>query len=131
MFHGDKKETKEKRSFLYENLPALNRVSLGAALGRFFERYQIIHDHLWPVVSDGPQWSLAKIRNKIAHGEPFTESEWGDVALAAEHIRWISERMVLSLLEWPLEKSRVNCFYAEEMARLNDWAAARERLSGL
>lgn len=129
LFRGDEREMKKRRALLYENLQGLNRVSLGTAFLRFAESYRVSFEDLWPVISNGPLWSLATIRNKIVHGESFTEKQWWDISLAAEHTRWIAERMLLSLLEWSPQRSRVNSFYAEEMARLNDWIAARERLS--
>lgn len=128
LLKGGESGRKKRRALLYENLGSLNRISLGTALACFGDDYSVFGD-LWPVTSTDSSWSLTTIRNRIVHGEAFTEREWEDIAIASEHLRWTAERMVLAVLGWPPEKSRVNTFYGQEMARLNDWVAARRRLS--
>ncbi len=106
----DGNKNKEKRKLIYQNLDGLNRISFSVAFNRFCEQYAVNLDDLWPVVCDRKDGiSLSDIRNKLVHGETFakTNAEFLPLRIANEHLKWTVERMLISVLGWPVKKSAV------------------------
>ena len=105
---------KIKRKFIYEKLSELNRVSFPSSLELYQKHYNIKIDDLWPLFDSKTGASLADIRNKIIHGETFSNHQFQAISFAMHHLQIIVERMVLSLLSWNISKSRVSSEYTKQ-----------------
>jgi hypothetical protein len=102
----------EERKLIYENLSALERISLSHAFKKFCEVYSVDLSDLWPISGGGDKkWSLTFIRNKLVHGEVFPSFKMGALMVATEHLRWTLERMILGYFGWSVEKSNVSPSY--------------------
>lgn len=113
------------RGMMYDNIPGLFRISLRRAIEVFTETYKIRLDDVWPLFTSSSGWSLLSIRNKIAHGEHFSEGEWFDIAEANRSLRVIAERFLLSVLGWDYQKSRSHWGNSTRQ----NWTVAHARLS--
>jgi hypothetical protein len=103
-------DKKDKRKLLYENLPALKRVSFSTAFIKCRDSYGVKLDDLWPVLGSSEGWSLSTIRNKLVHGEHFAQ-RLGALGTAKEHLRWTVERFLLTILNWTVSESNVSADY--------------------
>jgi hypothetical protein len=121
--HPRLKDDKSKRTLLYENLPALTRVSFRTAFQKFCEFYSVNLDDLWPVVGSADGWSLKDIRNKLVHGEYFNRQQLRALLSASEHLRWTVERMILAILGWDLSRSAVS---PDNLCKRNQYKYWRE-----
>jgi hypothetical protein len=99
---------KEKRKFIYEKLPELNRISFPTAFRELCENYEVDLSDLWPVVERSGGMPLSGIRDKLVHGDTFSPLEYDAVITANEHLKWTLERLILSVLGWPPTKSKVS-----------------------
>lgn len=97
---------KEVRSMLYDNLGGLNRVPLRRVVEQFIAHVQVDLTDLWPVFA-GEGDGLGAIRNKLVHGDLDSSTSAGTISIAAQHLTWTVERIVLTLLSWPIERSEV------------------------
>ena len=86
-----------RRKFIYEKLSELNRISFASSLELYQKHYNIKIDDLWPLADSKEGASLADIRNKIIHGETFSNHQFQAIGFAMHHLQIIVERMVLSL----------------------------------
>lgn len=102
---------KDRRKFIYEKLPELNRVSFTSSLALFQKHYKIKLDDLWPLSDSKDGASLSDIRNKIIHGEIFNYHQSQAISYAVIHLQIIVERMILSLLDWDISKSTASADY--------------------
>ena len=128
--HPQFSENKGKRKLIYEKLPELNRVSFATAFTHFCENYNIDLQDLWPVVDRRDGISLSDIRNKLIHGDTFRRRQERALMSAVEHLRWIVERSILSVLGWPYSKSKVsNSFLSKNMTMYREWPRDRSILS--
>jgi len=123
-------ESKEKRRLMYEKLPELNRISFKSAFYNFCSRFNIDLSDLWPVVDRRDGIALADIRNKLIHGDTFNPVQGRALISAREHLSWIVERSLLSVLGWTFTSSKVSKEYLPHMAMYNEWRADRKILSG-
>ncbi|MBC7964256.1 MAG: hypothetical protein H7Y05_15090 [Steroidobacteraceae bacterium] len=123
--HLLKDGTNSSRGMLYENIPGLFHISLKRATEAFVETYKIRLDDVWPLFDTSTGWSLLNIRNKIVHGEHFSEGEWFDLMEAKMSLRVIAERFLLSMLGWDYQKTRVHW----GNSATEGWKAAQTRLS--
>lgn len=73
----------------------------------FQKHYNLNISDLWPLVDRTRGRSLKDIRNRIAHGQPFNAQEEQYLFFAVENLKWLVERMLLAILKWPIEKSKV------------------------
>lgn len=111
---------KKRRKLLYEKGPELNRISFGTA----FEEFCASRDHpvplgdLWPVTGKN---SLSILRNELVHGETFSAMRHSVLGTATSHLQWWLERMVLSLIGWPIERSMVAPRFLKEITDYTDW----------
>jgi len=121
---------KERRNLIYEKVGELNRISISAVFNKMCAFYSIdLHD-LWPLIETNGGISLSNIRNKIVHGDTFSHIESHALMAAYEHLRWTLERLILSILGWPIEKSRVSGeFLSSHMAMAKGWEKDRKILS--
>ncbi len=94
-----------ERCLLYKKLNELNRVSLSDAFDYFCQKHNIDLSDLWPVFSPGQNVGLSEIRNKLIHGDNLNIDNilW----VATENLKWILERILITLLDWPLEKTEI------------------------
>jgi hypothetical protein len=97
----------EKRKLFYEKLNELNRVSFSTVFNKMCEEYSIDLEDLWPLVKIAGGVSLSDIRHKLVHGDIFDPSQYRALLAATKHLQWILERLILSILKWPIEKSNV------------------------
>lgn len=123
-FAGETPERKQKRKQVYEKLPELNRISFPAAFTDFCQRNSIKLDDLWPVWEKQDTVSLAVIRNKLVHGEPFNHSQLQTLIMATDHLEWILERILLAVLGWPYANSRVADQHLRHMTSYLNWKGA-------
>jgi hypothetical protein len=102
------KDDKIKRRQVYKNLSALNRVSLQTAYDNFCAHYQIDLNDLWPVFGRQETTPLSDIRNWLVHGESLSRNQCNTLINAKQHLEWILERIILAIIGWSVEKSRVS-----------------------
>jgi len=124
-------EEKNKRKLLYEKLPELYRVSFSTAFKEFCKSYNINLNDLWPVVDreDGGI-NLSDIRNKLIHGDTFSQRQQRALMSAKEHLRWVVERATLSVLGWPYSESKVSQMFLENnMKMYKEWSEDRRILT--
>jgi hypothetical protein len=123
------KDDKGKRALLYENLPALTRISFKTAFLKCCDFYSVdLHD-LWPVLGNAEGWSLSTIRNKLVHGEYFNRQQLRALISASEHLRWTVERLILSILGWDTSRSNVSADMLSFRNQYKYWEADRKLLS--
>jgi len=103
-----KKYSPFKRKMVYEKISELNRPSFSSILEKFCDDYELNLIDLWTLINKKGQVSLSHIRNKLIHGDTFKASQHKSLIIAQEHLRIIVERMILRILDWPLEKTRVS-----------------------
>ncbi len=76
-----------------------------------FSFFQNIHSvnltDLWPLLDSSLGTSLAQIRNRLMHGEYLSERSIRALVYAEMNLRWVVERMLLSLLGWPVVGTHV------------------------
>lgn len=104
----------KRRALLYDKISELNRVSFGAAFSLMCEAYNVDLRDLWPV-SGSKIPSLASIRNKLIHGETIPDEHYDIILYAGDHLKWIVERLVLSLLGWPVSDSNADGKHLKNM----------------
>lgn len=107
--------SKLRRGWIYSKVDELNRVPLTAVFEEFCKKYSIPTEDLWPFSDTHPKVGLIEIRNKLVHGEFKVVHDIDPLWLAGQHLRWTLERMLLSVLGWPTEKSTVS---REQLAEL-------------
>ena len=128
----DGNENKEKRDLIYQKVGELNRISFNVVFKKFCEQYAVNLDDLWPVCDSKDGISLSDIRNKLIHGETFakTNAEFLPLIIAESHLKWTVERMLLSVLGWPVKKSAVNLNHTTYISDKNGkWQEHRQILS--
>ena len=123
LFSGN--HNKNKRRLIYEKLPELNRVSFKTAFEELCKSYYLYLDDLWPVVGKSEGLSLSEIRNKLVHGETFNVLQQKALITAVEHLRWVVERTILSVLGWDISKSNVSSefLYSQNISFYEKWKA--------
>lgn len=110
---------KRSKQLLIRNLSALNRISLNDTLVRMCERYKIDIEDLWPF--SGQEGSLINLRNQLAHGEPMAQVHAAAIMTATRHLQWLMERVLLRILDWPIEESGVDKHYLRQWIPYHDW----------
>ena len=98
---------KPQRAMLYDNIVALQRVSLRCATQALLDEHGIRIDDQWPLFDRKEGVSLTDIRNSITHGDCYSESQWGKILEAEESLRIVTLRVLLASLGWDHQRSRV------------------------
>jgi hypothetical protein len=98
-------EDNKRRSFVYEKLSELTRLSFGTAFKKFCNRYKVDLTDLWPMVGRN---SLSNIRNKLVHGEVYQPKHYHALMGAREHLRWSVYRMIFGMLGWPINRTKID-----------------------
>jgi|ERR1035437_629280 hypothetical protein len=104
-------DDKTRRKYLYDKLPELNRLSFDSSFELFQKDYKVDIDDLWPVINQKDGASLTQIRNKIIHGEVFSNYHFDAISLATIHLQILVERIIFTLLEWDVSKTKVSKEY--------------------
>lgn len=89
---------KRKKESIIPRLGNLNEVSLKLIFEEFCKNKQVDISDLWPLFGNKIKASLYRIRNKLVHGEQL--DNFGNLDIAAEHLRWIVNRCILAQLNW-------------------------------
>lgn len=97
-----------KRGLIYEKIRELNRFPFSHVFQNFCERYSLDLSDLWPVLGSREEWPLMEIRHRLVHGDPFTSRPYEAMLCAHMNLRWTVERMLLSVLNWPIARSNVS-----------------------
>jgi hypothetical protein len=120
---------REKKSLMKQKLSELNRVSFATAFEEFCKYYSVPLTDLWPVVKRDSGASLTDVRNKLVHGEHFGLDQYEALRFAELHLRWTVERMILSVLNWPTDKSNVSPQFLKSWIAYNEWKTKQPSLS--
>jgi hypothetical protein len=73
----------------------------------FTARFAVNVSDLWPLTDSAGGVTLTELRNKVGHGEDLSLAQTEALMYAREHVRWTTERVILTLLKWPVQNSRV------------------------
>jgi len=103
------------------------RVPIKERFKVFTARHKPRLDDLWPLFDDSAGPPLYAVRNAIAHGEFLDPGKSVVVSCAQENLNWTVERMLLTILDWPVEKSHVDQAYLRSWSAAYDWAAFRSQ----
>jgi hypothetical protein len=111
-----------RRALIYEKVRELNRFPFSHVFKKFCEQYGVNLADLWPVSGRPEEWPLAEIRHRLVHGDPFVSRPPEALACARQHLRWTVERMILSILGWPVSRSHASEQYLSNNATSHrDW----------
>ena len=80
--------------------------------------YGVDVSDLWPVTGTKNGVSLAAVRNRLVHGDIFTPTESYALMAAREHLQWVLERTILTILGWPTDKSNVSTRILQSMSMI-------------
>ena len=120
--------SEDQLHWIDEKIPELNRVPLRAVLERFCAHYQLDLSAFWPVFGLAGEIGLVNIRNRLVHGEGLLEAASSHALIAAEHLRWVLEAMLIAVLGWPLEKAAVHPDRLTNETAMSEWRAAKAAL---
>lgn len=120
----------QRKQKLLHKLGSINSHPMGNAFGRMLIDYQVDLSDLWPLYeTDTKHKDLSWIRNQLVHGRVFERTQASALVAAGEHLRWTLERLLLSILGWPAEKSHASKdFLAHIMANYCDLDKHRSAL---
>ena len=101
----------EQRASMYRKLDELNRISIRESFDLFCKKYSVDLSDLWPIFGYDGLVGLVDIRNKLIHGDPFSHDMFGALIVAKEHLLYILERVLTRVLQWDVEKTKINSTY--------------------
>ena len=128
--HSLLKGESAKRGLIYEKIRELNRFPFSHVFKAFCVRYSLDLSDLWPVLGRAEQWPLMEIRHRLVHGDPFQSRPLEALTCAREHLRWVVERMLLSVLGWPVSRSNVSGDYLLAFSRsYTKWQTERAKFA--
>lgn len=127
---GDEPQQKTKRAMMSAKVNELRRVPFRTAADSLLAEYSVILDDLWPLHARLPDISLTEIRNRIVHGGTFARSHYRALSGALKHIRWTAERVMLGVLKWPVEKSKIRPASIQKFTVMQELGIDREALKG-
>lgn len=119
----------QERELIKQKLVELNRISFKTAFDKFIKSFELDLNDLWNITG---KTSLTEIRNKIVHGDTFERFKAHSLLVALNHLTWIVERAILSVLGCPISESRVSREYLNKNININlyhNWKTARELLA--
>jgi hypothetical protein len=94
----------------------------------FFQSiYNVDLTDLWPLLDKSSGSSLAQIRNRSTHGEYLNETSYRALTYAAHNLRWTLERMLLSVLRWPVANSNVSKSFLPHLTTYR-WQPMRSKI---
>ena len=119
-----------QRASMYRKLDELNRVSLREAFDLFCRKYSIDFADLWPVFGEEDLVGLVDIRNKLIHGDPLPRDMLRPLVVAKEHLIYILERALTSILRWSVAETKISPDYLRtNMLVIKDMPSERAKLS--
>jgi hypothetical protein len=118
-----------KRGLIYEKVPELNRFPVSTIFKKFCEHHSLDLSDLWPVTGRHADWPLMEIRHRLVHGDPFRSRPAEALACAQAHLAWVVERMLLSVLGWPIERSHVSRESLSSRPEHQEWQRARSEFA--
>ena len=89
--------------------------------------YKVDLSDLWPLLDSSSGTSLAQIRNRSIHGEYLSETSYRALTYAAHNLRWTLERMLLSVLRWPVGNSNVSMSFLPHLTTYR-WRPMRSKI---
>jgi hypothetical protein len=101
------------------------RIPIKKLFELFTARYTVDLKDLWPLFVGSAGASLYDIRNAIAHGEFISSSMASVLSYAQENLAWTVERMLLAVLDWPVDDSKVSHKYLSGWSVAHNWVAVR------
>lgn len=121
-----------RRDWIYQKLGEMNRVPLVVGFDQFCKHYDLQLADLWPLFDSKGGPSLYSIRNRLVHSESIPLAAIEPFSCATAHLRWILERIALTLLDWPIGHSDVTPSHiASAGPSLVSWSDQRTRLKAL
>lgn len=119
-----------KRALIYEKVPELNRFPVSYVFRSFCGHYCLDLTDLWPVTGKHAEWPLMEVRHRLVHGDRFLSRPEEAMACAQTHLSWVVERMLLTLLGWPIERSNVSAdFLQQTRGEHHDWQSERAKFA--
>lgn len=121
----------DRMALVLEKLGELNRVSLASAfreLTASLAEDGLDLSDLWPVTGEEDGVSLSGVRNRLVHGHVHEEEKSQALFVACFHLRWCVERLILAILNWPVERSLVGRFL-KNIVPYNNWKSSQKALS--
>lgn len=89
---------------------------------KFFQsKFNVDVSDLWPLFERTSGVPLFDIRNRIAHGEDMGMGETEALSYASENLRWILERVLIAILGWPIQESKVRSDFLRGYLVAHDW----------
>jgi hypothetical protein len=118
-----------QRDWLNQNLSGLNRMPLRVVFDRLVQQLRIDVSDLWPLFDHREGPSIYQVRNRLVHGGGFPGDAVFALTYVTEHLRWLLERIVLAVLQWPVAESDVAPDkLAQGYTGMLEWRDARQRL---
>ena len=112
--------------FVYRNGGATGtRIPIKKLFEVFVSSYDVRLDDLWPLFDNSSGPSLYDIRNAIAHGEFLSPGKFMALNYAQENLNWTVERILLTILGWQVEQSKVRPDFLRSWSLAHNWRAAR------
>lgn len=102
-----KKYNSNKRAMVYQKINELNRPPFKMILDDFCIDYSLEIKDLWSITESQEGISLSQIRNKLIHGDTLNFNQHKSLIIAKEHLKTIVERMILKVLGWDINETRV------------------------
>ncbi|HEX8144385.1 MAG TPA: hypothetical protein VF553_17420 [Pyrinomonadaceae bacterium] len=128
--HALLRDESVKRGLIYEKIRELNRFPFSYVFKRFCEHYSLDLSDLWPVLGRAEEWPLMEIRHRLVHGDPFLSRPAEALTCARLHLRWVVERMLLSVLGWPISRSNVSPAHLLRMGWMyEEWQSERAKFA--
>lgn len=120
-----------QRKNIYEKLDELNRISLRTVWEDFCQTYKVEVKDLWPLFTQDGIVGLSNIRNWLIHGEPIPEDCFGALMIACENLKWILERVIVTLLGWEVSRTEVDPQFLKRYADalLNDMSNEQKQIT--
>jgi hypothetical protein len=107
---------KKQQRWIEQKLSELNRIPLRVGFDQLARNLGVVIEDLWPVFSNNDGPGLYDIRNRLIHGESFPKEAFSALVVAKEHLEWTLERLLLAILEWPVENSEVSPSFLQRNA---------------
>lgn len=108
------KLSRDQRHQIYKKIDELNRVPLSVAFESYCNYYNIDLSDLWPLFKTNNSIGLSDIRNKLIHGDHFADDPDNAFCAAIENLRLILQRVLVKVLGFPLDKTKVSSGYLKK-----------------
>jgi len=113
--------TNDQRKNIYNKICELNRFPFSYIFNKFIEDRGIAVDDLWPVDSESTKNSLLNLRNKLVHGYILKDDYYDVLSIAEQNLEWLIKRIILSFLQWDIEKSQIKLQSIENRKEYSEW----------